>query len=147
MRRRIKMTDDKGKTPFDWDGQLAIGGHQKLLDDWFVRARVLGESMVCAGKEEKITDGKEAGEGPYVVTEAEDFYKTVNTPLGDKFELGTEELSRALNLAHTAGRKAERERCAKIAESEPVNQDEWGNIVFGLGEKIAEKIRGGQDAK
>ena len=52
-----------------------------------------------------------------------------------------------INAAYSEGRKAERERCVKIAESEPVNQDEWGNIVFGLGEKIAEKIRGGQDGE
>jgi len=59
----------------------------------------------------------------------------------------TYEFSKCLGCAFAAGRKAERERCAEIAESEPVNQDEWGNIVFGLGEKIAEKIRGGQDGK
>jgi len=47
------MTNDKGETPFDWDGQHAIGDHGRLLDDWFVRARAFGESMTCAGKGEK----------------------------------------------------------------------------------------------
>jgi hypothetical protein len=47
------MTDDKEVTPTDKGGQLAIGCHEKLLDDWFVRARSLGESMLRAVKEEK----------------------------------------------------------------------------------------------
>jgi len=79
-----------------------------------------------------MTDDKGAGEGPYIHTLAAYYLPCeANCPA----------------CAYEAGRKAERERCAKIAESEPVNQDEWGNIVFGLGEKIAEKIRGGQDGE
>lgn len=76
-----------------------------------------------------MTDDK-AGEGPYDhIDAASGEWCVFNCP----------------KCAYDKGRKAERERCAKIAESEPVTQDEWGNIVFGLGEKIAEKIRGGRD--
>lgn len=46
------MTDDKEVTPTDQDGQLAIGDHEILLRDWFVRACALGESMIRAGKVE-----------------------------------------------------------------------------------------------
>ena len=46
--------------------------------------------------------------------------------------------SRCPACAYAEGRQAERERCARIAES-------W--LSSETGERIAEKIRGGQDAK
>lgn len=52
------------------------------------------------------------------------------------------ELVDLLNTAYAEGRKAERERCAKIAENEA------GEIPECMtGRIIAKKIRGGQDGK
>ena len=55
-------------------------------------------------------------DGPYIVTEEKHFYKTVNTPLGDKFELGTDELACALNLAYAEGRKSMEKDFKEILE-------------------------------
>ena len=58
----------------------------------------------------------------------------------------TYEFSKCLGCAFAAGRKAERERCAKIAEMSACQE-----VVMGAycttGKFIAEKIRGGQDGK
>lgn len=59
--------------------------------------------------------------------------------------------ARIANLAYAAGRKDERERCAKIAEKEVVLDIaslESGEFYSNLaGRIIAEKIRGGQYGK
>lgn len=100
-----------------------------------------------------MTDDKGAGE-PFAkairkgVLIAQDLEPGMSIMVGGyvftgKYTTWADQINRALDEMV----KAERERCAKIAESEPVTQDEWGNIVFGLGEKIAEKIRGGRDGK
>ena len=53
-----------------------------------------------------------------------------------------------LIAAFIEGRKAERERCALIAETEIVeHQDGEESYLCGTGKLIAEKIRGGQDGE
>lgn len=73
-----------------------------------------------------MTDDKEAGEGPYG-------HKKYPIAGG-----GKKHSQSCQACAYAEGRKAERERCAKIAES-------FTECLAGP--KIAEKIRGGQDAK
>ncbi len=53
-----------------------------------------------------------------------------------------EEIIKIANQAHCEGRKAERERCARIADG--LLDLEVGDVV---GNSIATKIRGGQDGK
>ena len=53
-----------------------------------------------------------------------------------------------INAAYSEGRKAERERCALIAETEIVeHQDGEESYLCGTGKLIADKIRGGQDGE
>ena len=60
----------------------------------------------------------------------------------------TYEFSKCLGCAFAAGRKAERERCALIAETEIVeHQDGEESYLCGTGKLIADKIRGGQDGE
>jgi hypothetical protein len=68
-----------------------------------------------------MTDDKGAGEGPS--------FHRCGTP-GER--------SNCKACAYEAGRKAERERCEIIAETQ---------LYSSVGELIAEKIRGGQDGK
>ena len=85
-----------------------------------------------------MTDDKGAGEGPYVTFFLDDHFgwivrdqsMTIRDGLGQS---EAEILCAGMNVAHEAGRKAERERCARIAES-------W--LSSEVGERIAEKIRG-----
>ena len=55
----------------------------------------------------------------------------------------------ARSQSFIAGRKAERERCAQIAETETAKYDANGFISqkWIMCSEIAEKIRGGQDGK
>jgi hypothetical protein len=56
--------------------------------------------------------------------------------------------ARFANLAYAEGRKAERERCAQIADDEAIeHQDGDESYMCGAVEEIAKRIRGGQDAK
>jgi hypothetical protein len=95
-----------------------------------------------------MTDDKGAGDGPYYVTD-----EYCNEVGGRRFvirgpglnaqttaSLIREELvgsARIRNRAYAAGRKAERERCAKIADG----------YFHARGRVVAKAIRGGQDAK
>ncbi len=74
-----------------------------------------------------MTDDKGASEWPYK-------HSTYGHATGD--------LTRCLACAYAEGRKAERDRCAHIAEHEACEIPECMT-----GRIIAEKIRGGQDAK
>ena len=91
-----------------------------------------------------MTDDKGAGEGMDKLPE--DLFRKwwLNnseaglTPYGIGFY--------AFTSGFNAGRKAERERCALIAETEIVeHQDGEESYLCGTGKLIAEKIRGGQD--
>ena len=96
-----------------------------------------------------MTDDKGAGEGPYVVTEVDDDEigrpwfmisgpgidapkKTASLIRGEVMVT-----ARIWNRIYDLGRKAERERCAKIAEG----------YFHARGRVVAKAIRGGQDAK
>lgn len=95
-----------------------------------------------------MTDDNGAGEGPYYVTD-----EYCNEVGGRRFvirgpglnaqttaSLIREELvgsARIRNRAYAEGRKAERERCAKIADG----------YFHARGRVVAKAIRGGQDAK
>jgi len=57
----------------------------------------------------------------------------------------TYEFSKCLGCAFAAGRKAERERCARIAEGYALPHD--GSWECPSGMVIAKKIIGGQDGK
>lgn len=80
-----------------------------------------------------MTDDKGAGEGPYKAGQ--------RLSPRDVFPLSSREAS-LVNYGYAAGRKAERARCAKIAEVEA------GEIPECMtGRIIATKIRGGQDGE
>ena len=92
-----------------------------------------------------MTDDEGAGDGPYKLRDGFN-YGVVGPGIPSKEE--EYDLSpRVANMIFNEGRKAERERCAKIAENEPHPHDECGNLKWGLGNLIAKKIRGGQDAE
>lgn len=76
-----------------------------------------------------MTDDKGAGEGPY-----------------DHILAATKEwcIFGCPKCAYNAGRKAERERCAKIAEMSGCEEVVMG-VYCKTGKFIAEKIRGGRD--
>lgn len=76
-----------------------------------------------------MTDDKGAGEGPYKAGQ--------RLSPRDVFPLSSREAS-LVNYGYAAGRKAERERCAKIAES---------HVTKLNGFQIADAIRGGQDGE
>ena len=98
-----------------------------------------------------MTDDKGAGEGPYRKITHYTKFETGDSRI-DAYGDGVAELDvtnsdgwgilRLINSAHFEGRKAERERCAKIAE---VEAGEIPECVTGR--IIATKIRGGQDGK
>ena len=97
-----------------------------------------------------MTDDKGAGEGPYRVVQPVDITPlTVEGPTGNHGQmLQGGFLCNALNAAYAAGRKAERERCALIAETEIVeHQDGEESYLCGTGKLIADNIRGGQDGE
>ncbi len=55
-------------------------------------------------------------------------------------------VAKRIAFAYEEGRKAERERCAMIAEDEAIeHNDGEESYLCGAGELIAKKIRGGQD--
>lgn len=89
-----------------------------------------------------MTDDKGAGEGPYKAGQ--------RLSPRDVFPLSSREAS-LVNYGYAAGRKAERERCAKIAEKEVVLDIvslESGEFYSdSAGSIIAKKLRGGQDGK
>lgn len=96
-----------------------------------------------------MTDDKGAGEEPYKLRDGFN-YGVVGPGIPSKEE--EYDLSpRVANMIFNEGRKAERERCAKIAEKEVVLDIaslESGEFYSNsAGRIIAEKIRGGQDAK
>ncbi len=76
-----------------------------------------------------MTDGKGAGEGPYIHTLAAYYLPCESNCPGCIYE---------------AGRKDERERCAKIAEMSGCEEVVMG-VYCKTGKFIAEKIRGGRD--
>jgi hypothetical protein len=78
-----------------------------------------------------MTDDKVAGEGPY-----------------DHILASNKEwcVFYCPECAYQAGRKAERERCAKIAEMSACQEVVMGAYCI-TGKFIAEKIRGAQDGK
>lgn len=91
-----------------------------------------------------MTDDKGAGEGPYKIVQPIGMTPlTVEGSTGNHgLMLRGRFLRNALNAAYAAGRKAERARCAKIAEVEA------GEIPECMtGRIIATKIRGGQDGE
>ena len=100
-----------------------------------------------------MTDDKGAGEGPYTVSDLDETGEWIlrgSTFLNGYciFGYGNDAYDAAIeyrndaNKIFAAGRKAERERCAKIAENEA------GEIPECMtGRIIAEKIRGGQDGE
>ncbi len=86
-----------------------------------------------------MTDDKGAGDGPYTKG-SEVFYTTENS-----ITLISEPDIAVANAAHSAGRKAERERCLRILRSHP---EKCEGIVLGdCLETVIELIGGGQDAK
>ncbi len=107
-----------------------------------------------------MTDDKGAGEGAYVVTEVDDDEigrpwfmisgpgidapkKTASLIRGEVMVT-----ARIWNRIYDLGRKAERERCALIAETEIVEHNDGDeSYSCGAGKLIAEKIRGGQDGE
>ena len=90
-----------------------------------------------------MTDDKGEGEGPYTDGWGRGAY-VVGPGLKDKQQRTWIDVDFAslLNLAYAEGRKAERERCARIADG--LLNLEVGDLV---GTSIATKIRGGHDAK
>lgn len=89
-----------------------------------------------------MTDDKGAGEGPYSVgRDGDTAWWAVSDAEGVLWrheDMWTAVLIKQVaNYAHAAGRKAERERCAKIADG----------YFHARGRVVAKAIRGGQDAK
>ena len=90
-----------------------------------------------------MTDDKGAGEGPYK------FGDSIKVD-GKKSEwyLGGYSEVKIANAAHAAGRKAERERCARIADDEAIEHTDGDeSYMCGAVEEIAKRIRGGQDGE
>jgi len=86
-----------------------------------------------------MTDDKGAGEGPYKAGQ--------RLSPRDVFPLSIREAS-LVNCGYAAGRKAERERCARIAEDQIYTHTEHGfEYECYTGHSIADAIRGGQDEK
>ncbi len=83
-----------------------------------------------------MTDDKGAGEGPYKYEQGSILGLDHNPCLA--YHPSVEHYVECLNEAYATGRKAERERCAKIAES---------HVTKFNGFQIADAIRGGQDGK
>ena len=81
-------------------------------------------------------------DGPYNINYKDGYIEFAGVPKlsreGLAFYDAPEAVTFHLNSAYAKGRKAERERCAIIAES-------W--LDRSVGELIAKKIRGGQDGK
>ena len=81
-------------------------------------------------------------QGPFKINYKDGYIEFAGVPKlsreGIAFYDAPEAVTFHLNSAYAKGRKAERERCARIAES-------W--LDRSVGELIAEKIRGGQDEK
>ena len=117
------MTDDKGAG----DGPKKFKGFCVYHGNWL--SDVKPNHFRCP--ECKIEAKNEERYGPYKI--------------GDVFpraKIYSEKDAIIANSSYVSGRKAERERCAKIAEHEA------GEIPECMtGRIIAEKIRGGQDAK
>ena len=87
-----------------------------------------------------MTDDKGAGEEPYKLRDGFN-YGVVGPGIPSKEE--EYDLSpRVANMIFNEGRKAERERCARIADG--LLNLEVGDLV---GTSIATKIRGGQDGE
>ena len=91
-------------------------------------------------------------EGPYSVDFEDGEYFILGFPFSrmlrfkayEQFE--AERINYWANKAYAAGRKAERERCAKIAEMSWCEEVVMG-VYCKTGKFIAEKIRGGQDGE
>ncbi len=97
---------------------------------------------------EPMTDDKRAGDGPYVTFFLDGHFGWIvrdqSMTIRDGLDQSEAEiLCVGMNEAHAAGRKAERERCAKIAENSTSDIPEFNMTGHG----IAKLIRGGQDAK
>ncbi len=83
-----------------------------------------------------MTDDKGAGEGPYG-------HKKYPIAGG-----GKKHSQSCQACAYAEGRKAERERCARIADDEAIeHMDGDESYMCGAVEEIAKRIRGGQDGK
>lgn len=114
-----KMTDDKGAG----DGPKKFKGFCVYHGNWW--SDVKPNHFRCP--ECKIEAKNEERYGPYKI--------------GDVFpraEIYSEKDAIIANSSYVSGRKAERERCAKIAES---------HVTKFNGFQIADAIRGGQDEK
>lgn len=100
-----------------------------------------------------MTGDKVAGDGPYKVERHAFGGVGIVGPNRDGSYTGldryqSEERVCYLNEGYAAGRKAERERCAMIAETEIVeHQDGEESYLCGTGKLIADNIRGGQDGE
>ena len=113
-----------------------------------------------------MTDDKGADEGPYRIGIPDEYtgttdyvsHRLVGPGLGrwgapDVSDLMPDEghlalLVDAANAIYAAGRKAERERCARIADDEAIeHQDGDESYMCGAVEEIAKRIRGGQDGE
>ena len=100
-----------------------------------------------------MTDDKRAGDGPYRIKNKNYWWHVDG--LGEEqrinqwaYKIGAEWWASKLNAAHAEGRKAERERCAMIAEDEAIEHNNGEeSYLCGAGELIAKKIRGGQDGE
>lgn len=98
-----------------------------------------------------MTDDKGAGEGPYIKITHYTKFETSDSRI-DAYGDGVKELDvsdsdgwvilRLVNAAYADGRKAERERCAKIIENEICGNDDESLLHWA-----SSKIRGGQDEK
>lgn len=104
-----------------------------------------------------MTDDKGVGEGPYSVgKDMGAAWWAVSDTDGVLWRHESRAtaflIKQVSNLAYAKGskegRKAERERCAKIADDEAIeHQDGDESYMCGAVEEIAKRIRGGQDAK
>lgn len=90
-----------------------------------------------------MTYDKGAGDGPYTTGDS-DCLVFLNGRGVENFDSRRDAMNAAslANAIYAAGRKAERERCARIADG--LLNLEVGDLV---GTSIATKIRGGQDGK
>lgn len=95
-------------------------------------------------EDKKMTDDKGAGEGPYGIDETIEIKPFVFVRIDSYAKL------EIANAAFASSRKAERERCARIAEDLiPTHShcEDGYKYECYTGHIIADKIRGGQDAK
>lgn len=136
------MTDDKGA------GEGQVKREQLRMNAYYYAFYPTGcypvdrilSAVACAGKAFHNTDCWTEECAPYDGHFGE-------MPI-DWIQNAANDCSTDFKSAYAAGRKAERERCAMIAEDEAIeHNDGEESYLCGAGELIAKKIRGGQDGE